>query len=220
MTLCGTACHSCRRRHVFVLNFLWAFKSITMTVMLSLLPFWRARFERYSAAACAAGSIPAPLSDGGVTPFFLCQSRIRLRARSHTSSFVITSHKPSLARMRHSSSFARGRNITSGSGMIHGFKYLSPANQMDGRCTSKSWFQQAQYNYEPNLMASTVIFILKETTKAIIRPFTSEFTVSPFCRVFQVKLKQHPPSFPHSTSSNWSDGDWPPYQWKMIATIK
>jgi hypothetical protein len=39
----------------------------------------------------------------------------------------MTSHKPSLARIRHSSSFARGRNITSGSGIIHGFKYLSPA---------------------------------------------------------------------------------------------
>ena len=96
--------------------------------MLSLLPFWRARFERYSAAACAAGSIPSPLSAGSVMPLFLCQRSIRLRARSHTSLFVMTSHRPSLARMRQSSSFARGRNITSGSGMIHGFKYLSPAS--------------------------------------------------------------------------------------------
>lgn len=115
--------------HVLLLNFLWAFKSTTITVMLSLLPFWRARLERNSAAAWAAGSIPSPLSNGSVTPFFLCHRSIRLRARSHASSFVITSHKPSLAKMRHSSSLVRGRNITSGSGMIHGFKYLSPATE-------------------------------------------------------------------------------------------
>jgi hypothetical protein len=30
--------------------------------------------------------------------------------------------------MRHSSSFARGMNWTSGSGIIHGFKYLSPGS--------------------------------------------------------------------------------------------
>ncbi|RDX67562.1 hypothetical protein CR513_53545, partial [Mucuna pruriens] len=87
----------------------------------------KARFDRHSAAACAAGSIPSPLSDEGCSkPFFLYQRIIRRRARSHTSSFVITSHRPSLARMRHSSSFIRGRNVTSGSGIIHGFKYLSP----------------------------------------------------------------------------------------------
>lgn len=122
-----------RSHHVLLLNFLWAFKSTTITVMLSLLPFWRARFESNSAAAWAAGSIPSPLSSvSGVMPFFLCQRSIRLRARSHTSSFDITSHKPSLAKMRHSSSFVRGINITSGSGMIHGFKYLSPATRNQG----------------------------------------------------------------------------------------
>lgn len=115
--------------HVLVLNFLWAFKSITITVMLSLLPFWRARFERLSAAAWAAGSIPPPLSGGRlVAPFFLCQTSILFLAISHASSLLITSHKPSLARIRHSSSLARGMNVTSGSGMIHGFKYLSPVN--------------------------------------------------------------------------------------------
>lgn len=112
--------------HVLLLYFRCGFKSTTITVMLSLLPFWSARFDRNSAAACAAGSIPSPLSEGSSKPFFLYQRSIRFRARSHTSSFVITSHRPSLARMRHSSSFARGRNRTSGSGIIHGFKYLSP----------------------------------------------------------------------------------------------
>ncbi|KAF7817361.1 17.3 kDa class II heat shock protein-like [Senna tora] len=100
----------------------------TYEVMLSLLPFCIARFDRYSAAACAAGSASCPLSEAKATPFFLCHRSIRLRAKSHASSFVITSHRPSLARMRHSSSFVRGRNITSGSGIIHGFKYLSPEN--------------------------------------------------------------------------------------------
>lgn len=69
-----------------------------------------------------------PLSARGGAPFFLCHKRIRLRATSHASSFDITSHRPSLARMRHSSSLARGMNISSGSGMIHGFKYRSPVN--------------------------------------------------------------------------------------------
>lgn len=114
-------------RQVLLLNFLCGFKSTTITVMLSLLPLWRASFERNSAAAWAAGSTPSPLSVEATTPFFLCQSRIRLRATSQTSSFVRTSHNPSLAKIRHSSSFTRGTNMTSGSGIIHGFKYLSPA---------------------------------------------------------------------------------------------
>lgn len=109
-----------------VLNFLWAFKSTTITEILSLLPFLIAMFDRYSAAACAAGSTPWPLSVNGLLPFLLCQIKICFRASSHTSSFDITSHRPSLAKTRHSSSLALGTNITSGSGIIHGFKYLSP----------------------------------------------------------------------------------------------
>lgn len=85
--------------------------------------------ERYSAAACAAGSTPRPLSRSGLVPFFLCQSKIRLLATSHASSFVRTSHKPSLAKIRHSSSLARGKNMTSGIGMIQGLRYLSPADK-------------------------------------------------------------------------------------------
>lgn len=61
------------------------------------------------------------------TPFFLCQRRILLRAMSQASSFNITSQRPSLAKMRHSSSLVRGTIVTSGSGIIDGFKYLSPA---------------------------------------------------------------------------------------------
>lgn len=119
--------------HVLFLYFRWGFRSTTITVMLSLLPFWRARFERNSAAACAAGSLVSPLSEGSSEMFFLYQRSIRFRARSQTSSFVITSHRPSLARMRHSSSFARGMNWTSGSGIIHGFKYLSPENHSQSK---------------------------------------------------------------------------------------
>lgn len=96
--------------------------------MLSLLPFWRASFDKHSAAAWAAGSGESPLrwADDKFTPFFLCHKSIRLRATSHTSSFDSTSQRPSLARIRHSSSFARGTIVTSGTGIIHGFRYLSP----------------------------------------------------------------------------------------------
>nr|AFK47583.1 unknown [Lotus japonicus] len=106
-------------------------------MMLSLLPFCRARFDRNSAAACAAGSTPSPLSELSSKPFFLYHRSIRFRAKSHASSFVMTSHGPSLARMRHSSSFARGRNLTSGSGIIHGFKYLSPGSH--SKAQNLSW---------------------------------------------------------------------------------
>lgn len=65
-------------------------------------------------------------SAGIVLPCFLYQRSIRLRATSHASLFM-TSHKPSLAKIRQSSSsLARGTNITTGSGIIHCFKYLSP----------------------------------------------------------------------------------------------
>lgn len=110
----------------FGLNFLCDLRSITMTVILSLLPFCKASLERYSAAACEAGSGPNPLWEGSETAFFLCQRRSRRRAASQTSSFDRTSHKPSLARMMHSSSFVREMILTSGSGMIHGLRYLSP----------------------------------------------------------------------------------------------
>lgn len=115
-------CHN----HGLLLNFLCAFRSTTIIEMLSLLPLWRARFARYSAASCAAGSTPWPLFVNGLDPFFLCHIRRRFRATSHTSSFDNTSHNPSLATTRHSSSLARGMNMTSGSGMIDGFKYRSP----------------------------------------------------------------------------------------------
>lgn len=120
-----------RRGHVLLLTFfLCAFRSTTMTVMLSRLPFWRALFERYSAAAWAAGSVgPGARSDGSearLPAFFLCHMTILLRARSQASSLLITSHRPSLASTRHSSSFALGMNMTSGSGIIQGFRYLSP----------------------------------------------------------------------------------------------
>jgi hypothetical protein len=59
----------------------------------------------------------------------LCHSSIRLRAASHISSFDITSQRPSLARIRHSSSFARATIVTSGTGIIYGFRYRSPANR-------------------------------------------------------------------------------------------
>lgn len=117
-------------RHDLLLNLLCGFKSTTITEILSLLPFWMASLERYSAAAWAAGSTPSPLSASeAAAPFFLCHRRILLRATSQTSSFVITSHKPSLAKIRHSSSLARGTNITSGSDITHGLKCLSPVNQ-------------------------------------------------------------------------------------------
>ncbi|CAA6660908.1 unnamed protein product [Spirodela intermedia] len=99
--------------------------------MLSSLPFWWASRARYSAAAWAAGSAPLYLSVEAVAvaPFFLCQARILLRAAVQASSLVMTSHRPSVARMRQSSSFVRWTPLTSGSGITHGFRYLSPENQ-------------------------------------------------------------------------------------------
>lgn len=117
--------------YVLLLNFLCDLRSTTTMVMLSLLPFWRASFDKYSAAAWAAWSGESPLlwADDEASAFFLCHSSIRLRAASHTSSLDITSQRPSLARIRHSSSFARATIVTSGTGIIYGFRYRSPTNR-------------------------------------------------------------------------------------------
>ena len=117
--------------YVLLLNFLCDLRSTTTAVMLSLLPFWRASFDKYSAAAWAAWSGESPLiwADDDASAFFLCHNSIRLRAASHTSSLDITSQRPSLARIRHSSSFARATIVTSGTGIIYGFRYRSPANR-------------------------------------------------------------------------------------------
>ena len=100
-----------------------------MTVILSLLPFLRASLTRYAAAACEAGSliVGSPPSLKHVPSFFSCHRRIFRRAALHASSFEMTSHSPSLARIRQSSPFVRGTTLTSGFGMINGFMYLSPA---------------------------------------------------------------------------------------------
>jgi hypothetical protein len=109
------------------------FRSITMTVILSSLPLDRASLTRHSAAACEAGSLSLivglPPSPKHVPSFLLCHRRICKRAALHASSFEMTSHSPSLARIRQSSPFVRGTTLTSGFGMINGFMYLSPACQ-------------------------------------------------------------------------------------------
>lgn len=126
-----------------LLNFLIPFKSTTTTLILSLLPFCKAIFDKYSAADIAAGSFPSPLFSAGskaspAIAFFLCHNNIRFRAKSHTSSFVITSHRPSLAKMRQSSSLTRRTEVTSGSGITDGFRYLSPVcNGLQCKVTTK-----------------------------------------------------------------------------------
>jgi hypothetical protein len=51
--------------------------------------------------------------------------------------------------MRHSSSFARGMNWTSGSGIIHGFKYLSPGSHK-GNINSYILINTAQLLWTPS----------------------------------------------------------------------
>jgi hypothetical protein len=47
----------------------------------------------------------------------------------------MTSQRPSLARIRQLSSFARGSIVVSGTGIIQGFRYLSPENdQISSQC--------------------------------------------------------------------------------------
>ena len=53
--------------------------------------------------------------------------RLRIwRATSPTSSLVITSQSPSLANIKHSSSSVLVVKVISGTGIIHGLRYLSP----------------------------------------------------------------------------------------------
>ena len=89
---------------------------------------------RLSAMACATG----------ISPSATAVLRHRLRRRrttSPTSSLDITSQRPSLARIRHSSSSVLVVKVTSGTGIIHGLRYLSPEISTLGK----------QNNFENNL---------------------------------------------------------------------
>lgn len=111
------------------------FRSTTMTLMLSEL--FRPKARRVSSAAASTlrdgYSAPAPSSSirgpelrsiaasgAGVT------SRRHSRATSQANSLERTSHKPSLARIKHSSSGSLFVNVISGSDVTNGLRYLSP----------------------------------------------------------------------------------------------
>lgn len=103
-------------------------KSTTTTLTLSVL--WRARasfvnridaseqpLSELSPAAVTVISLPGDLGgDGG---FRDCR---HIRATPHAVSFDTTSHSPSLARIRHSSSAVLSVIVTSGSDITNGFR--------------------------------------------------------------------------------------------------
>lgn len=105
------------------------FRSTTITLMLSEL--LRPRARRVSSAAAEAlrdgnNAAAAPSSscirgEAGGLP-----SRRHSLAISQAKSFDRTSHSPSLARIKHSSSGSRFVKVMSGSGITIGFRYLSP----------------------------------------------------------------------------------------------
>lgn len=96
------------------------FKSTTMTEMLSELNLRWASLTRWSATAFAG-------DDNVSFAKLLCRCRLRRRdATSPTSWFDITSHRPSLAKIKHSSSELRERKLISGTGIIQGLIYRSP----------------------------------------------------------------------------------------------
>lgn len=114
------------------------FRSTTMTLMLSEL--FRPKARRVSSAAASTlrdgYNAPAPSSSirgpelrsiaasgAGVT------SRRHSRATSQANSLERTSHKPSLARIKHSSSGSLFVNVISGSDVTNGLRYLSPVER-------------------------------------------------------------------------------------------
>lgn len=101
---------------------LLAFKSITITEMLSELFLPYAISVRLLATICAGGVSLVVDND-------LRSRRRRWQATCPTSSFVITSQSPSLARTKHSSSSLLVVKLISGTGIIHGRRYLSPETQ-------------------------------------------------------------------------------------------
>lgn len=92
------------------------FRSTTIIEMLSSLYSASAQQRRLSAAEWAGGS------ELSLSRAFLRSSLSELRATFTTCSLDRTSHKPSLAKIRHSSSSLLVVKVTSGSEIIHGFR--------------------------------------------------------------------------------------------------
>lgn len=97
---------------------LFDFRSTTMMEMLSELFLPYAISVRLSATACA-GEMSSVINN-------LRHLLRRRRAASPTSSLVMTSQSPSLAKIKHSSSSVLVMKVISGTGIIHGLKYRSP----------------------------------------------------------------------------------------------
>lgn len=97
-----------------------AFRSMTITEMLSELFLPYAISVRLLATICAGG-MSSVVDD-------LRSLLRRWQATCPTSSFVITSQSPSLARTKHSSSSLLVVKLISGTGIIHGRRYRSPGH--------------------------------------------------------------------------------------------
>lgn len=89
--------------------------------MLSELPRERASFVN-NAAVLAAGDSIAGQPEGEVSGFFLLLIARHFLETSHATWLEITSQKPSLARIRHSSSSVLAVKLNSGSAITYGFR--------------------------------------------------------------------------------------------------
>jgi hypothetical protein len=107
-------------------------RSTTMTLMLSALLRPRARRVRSAAANMLRDGYNAPAPSSSIWGLALAGgffSRRHSRATWQAKSLDKTSHKPSLARIKHSSSGSLFVKVISGSAITTGFKYLSPAQK-------------------------------------------------------------------------------------------
>lgn len=113
---------------------LWfVFKSTTITLILSQL--FRPRASRVSSAAAEhalreenIAPLLSPSTEESLELKFPDGSLCRRHSlpTAHAISLDTTSHKPSLARIKHSSSASLFVKVISGSDVIYGFKLLSP----------------------------------------------------------------------------------------------
>lgn len=104
--------------HCLGWRFLLGFKSTTIIDILSELFRPIAISVRLSATTWAAET-PSAIK-------YLRRLLSTNRAISPASSLLITSHNPSLASIKHSSSLFLVMKVISGTGIIHGLKYRSP----------------------------------------------------------------------------------------------
>lgn len=83
----------------------------------------RANFvSRIDASLQALSELPHPAASGGAGDRDVCCDRKHVRTTLQAVSFDTTSHNPSLAKIKHSSSPVLSNTVTSGSEITYGFK--------------------------------------------------------------------------------------------------